>query len=362
LGFLGYSASIYEENSAVFSPEGSHHKHFDQFGMFHASADCQLLPPDTTGESYDSSKYQIYLESQTTPGLTIWLIEEVDWSGRPCNNEDRLCLTCCNGGPNREDNTVYRPRWDAWLQVLDYVKTYPGGVAMTIGEVALASAGDNAPTVPNPDQADNNHDGIGDVIEGATLVATDMTLARNQVGMLSAKLTNGSGDPLAQQTVQFVFDGDGDGVGEVYPEITGADGVATVNVIPTRLVGPATMTVHWDGIVTTADGSAAITVMDGTRLSLADAVATRTSPATALAKLTDAEGSPIAAKTIDFYVLQSGRKGGYLLVGSALTGADGSASVEIPTKYVANIPRAIQAIFHGDTDYFTATANAVTYR
>ena len=38
---------------------------------------------------------------------------------------------------------------------------------MTMGEVALAQGFDNAPTVYNPDQADIDHDGIGDVIDGA---------------------------------------------------------------------------------------------------------------------------------------------------------------------------------------------------
>ena len=36
------------------------------------------------------------------------------------------------------------------MQLLDFVKNYPGGVAMTMGEVALAKGYDNAPTVANP--------------------------------------------------------------------------------------------------------------------------------------------------------------------------------------------------------------------
>ena len=89
------------------------------------------------------------------------MIEEVEWSGRPCNDLDRLA-DLCNGGSNRENNTVYGPRWAAWIQLLEYVRDYEGGVAMTMGEVALAKAFDNAPTVYNPDQADNDHAGFGD--------------------------------------------------------------------------------------------------------------------------------------------------------------------------------------------------------
>jgi hypothetical protein len=169
LGFKAFSASVFEEGgfpgfSELFTPEGSHHEEFDQFGMFHASADVELEPPDTTGDTYDAAAYNAYLESQTDAGgLTTWLIEEVEWSGRPCNNDDRLGT--CGGASNRENNTVYAPRWDAWMQVLDYVKSYPGGVAMTMGEVALAMAFDNCPSLANPGQTDSDADGEGDACE-----------------------------------------------------------------------------------------------------------------------------------------------------------------------------------------------------
>ena len=123
LGCRSFSASVAEESgypgySEIFSPEGGHHEQFDQFGMFHASADLELDPPLTPGDTYDPSAYDAYLAANTDAGgLTTWLIEEVEWSGRPCNNDDRLGT--CNGGSNRENNTVYLPRWNAWLQVLD---------------------------------------------------------------------------------------------------------------------------------------------------------------------------------------------------------------------------------------------------
>ena len=172
LGFKAFSASVYEEEQATWvsdlQPGGRHHEQFDQFGMFHVSADLQVNPPATRERHLrrrrlrrTTSQYQ-----DDAGGLKTWLIEEVDWSGRPCNDADRLGT--CNGGSNREDNTVYPPRWDAWMQLLDFVKNYPGGVAMTMGEVALAKAFDNAPTVANPDQADSDHDGIGDACDPDT--------------------------------------------------------------------------------------------------------------------------------------------------------------------------------------------------
>ena len=60
----GFSASVYEENSSVFTPEGSHHETFDQFGMFHASADRQVDPEIPGGYS----TYSEYLASITEVG------------------------------------------------------------------------------------------------------------------------------------------------------------------------------------------------------------------------------------------------------------------------------------------------------
>ena len=169
LRYRAFSASVYEEQghagySEIFTPEGSHHERFDQFGMFHVSADAQVDPPLTPGGVYDPAAYEAYLGARTNPGgLTTWLIEEVEWSGRPCNEADRMGT--CAGGSNRENNTVYLPRWEAWLQLLDYVKNYPGGVSMTMIEAALAQSYDNCPNVANAGQQDADGDLIGDACD-----------------------------------------------------------------------------------------------------------------------------------------------------------------------------------------------------
>jgi hypothetical protein len=168
LRFPAFSASVFEEESSaygqIFTPEETHHERFDQFGMFHVSADVELEPPETENGLYDRQRYADYLAAQTNEGgLTTWLIEEVEWSGRPCNEDDRL--ETCAGRSNRENNTVHRPRWLGWMQLLDFVNSYPDSVVLTAGEVALALAYDNARTVANPDQADADHDGVGDVID-----------------------------------------------------------------------------------------------------------------------------------------------------------------------------------------------------
>ena len=260
LGYKSFSAGRYEEASVIFSPEGSHMEQLDQFGMFHASEDLQLLPPETPGDVYQEGPYLSYLSSKTQPGgLTTWLIEEVDWSGRPNNTAPRTA-------DNPVNNTVYLPRWQAWMTLLGYVKDYPGGVAMTLGGVALAKAFDNAPTVPNGDQADTDHDGLGNVIDGATLDAFDVSTHPGATGLLSAKLVGGGGQPVQGQRVTFLFDADGNSTDETYTGTTGVDGVATTFVTPTRSSGAAAYSAGWDGLRATSGDTAVVQVLDVTGL------------------------------------------------------------------------------------------------
>ncbi|MGH2754714.1 MAG: FG-GAP-like repeat-containing protein [Actinomycetota bacterium] len=329
LGFKAFSASIFEESPTsigqFFSPEGSHHEEFDQFGMFHASADTELEPPETSGGVYDHAAYNDYLVSETNDGgLTTWLIEEVEWSGRPCNELDRLA-DLCNGGSNRENNTVYEPRWEGWLQLLDYVKNYEGGVAMTMQEVALAEGFDNAPTVANPGQTDSDHDGVGDVIAGATLGAADANLSRNQPGTVSATLTNGSGEPIAGQEVSFHFDVDGDSTDESFIGTTDQDGVATAEVTATRPVGSYSFSVDWDGgNGVSASDTASAEVGDATTITLDagnPASGQVTDQVSLGATLVDSDGNPLADRTIDFSIGSA--------TGSGTTDAAGHASASL---------------------------------
>ncbi len=253
LGYLAYSASIWEENSSIFTPEGSHHEDFGPQGMFHASADRQVDPQDV-------ADYAAYLNSITQYGqLNTWLIEEVEWSTRYCNDLDRL-VSCPSapGGINRENNMVDPDRWAQWMIMLDFVKA--NGVPMTTGDYALAVSFDNAPTVYNPDQADSDHNGIGDVIDGATIVAPDAT-ARGGSATLSATLTAQAG-PIDNQIVTFAVDTDGDGVAETFTGVTSPLGVATVSVNLTRPAGVFGYMAAWDGKLIEASGTGTITIPD----------------------------------------------------------------------------------------------------
>jgi len=264
LFFAGFSASVYEETSSIFTPEGSHHETFDQFGLFHASADLQVNP-----EVPGHAPYEQYLLSITRLGtLNTWLIEEVEWATRYCNDLPRL--EPCPSGPggvNRENNMVDPERWDKWMTLLDFVWVH--GQPMTMGDYALAVALDNAPTVLNPDQADSDHNGIGDVVDGAVLEAEDVELERAVEGALAATLSN-HGVGISGQKVRFYFDADGDGVSETYVGTTDSDGFASVAVLSTRPFGTVTTySAYWDGIVVTASDEGTVSIA-GTCPLLAD--------------------------------------------------------------------------------------------
>ncbi len=257
LFYPGFSAYIGEENSSIFTPEGSHHEQFDQFGMFHASADLQVDP-----DPHGYPTYEAYLQSITQTGqLNTWLIEEVEWCTRYCNDLPRLVYCSVTGSENRENNMVDPDRWAMWMTLLDFVNA--NGQPMTLGDYSLAMAFDNAPTAYNPGQADSDHDGIGDAIDGAALTVENVTLVLNggiTEGTLRATLKNGLGLAIVGQTVTFLFDSDGNGIADEYTAITDVNGVAEHPVQSTLPTGVYAYDAVWDGILVTASGSASITV------------------------------------------------------------------------------------------------------
>ncbi len=117
LGFKAHSSSRYEEGEAgslgaIFTPEGSHHEAFDQFGLFHVSDDVQFDPlavPDGVYDAPDRTAFAAHLAAETEAGgLNTWLIEEVEWSGRPCNEDDRTG-TCAGGYEPRGQHGLRAP-------------------------------------------------------------------------------------------------------------------------------------------------------------------------------------------------------------------------------------------------------------
>ena len=126
---------------------------------------------------------------------------------------------------------------------------------------------DNAPTVPNPDQADSDHDGIGDVIDNAILTAEDVSMESSETsmqGQLRASLIADS-TGIADQMLEFAGDFDQNGQDELYCAFTGVDGVATVNVTATAALGSVIpYSVFWDGVLVQQSAVGTATVGDMT--------------------------------------------------------------------------------------------------
>ena len=109
-----------------------------------------------------------------------------------------------------------------------------------------------------------------------------------------------------------------------------------------------------------SDGSVAAPAE--TTLTLDGAVASDGAPAVARAVLS-AGGAPVAGRTVSFYVADKvkGRET-MTFLGAATTDAQGAAVLEIPSKFVSGVPRALQAVFEGDADFAASTATASVYR
>lgn len=243
--------------------------------------------------------------------------------------------------------------WEAWMQLLEFVRDYPDGVVMTMGEVALAHAFDNAPTVANPEQGDSDHDGVGDHIDGAQVAAADATLSRKQAGDLSATLTNGAGDPIVGQEVTFSFDRDGDATAESYVGITDSTGLATVTVTPTAPVGSASFVVEWDGLRAQASDGADVTIVDVAALTL-DANVNPTSgqvtdAVTVGASLTDSDGVGVVGQTVTFTIGTASATGA--------TDADGHARATLISEGPAGSP-GLTATFDGTALYGSSSDSA----
>jgi len=79
--------------------------------------------------------------------------------------------------------------------------------------------------------------------------------------------------------------------------------------------------------------------------------------------LTEADGAPLAGRTVTFAVEQKVR-GRLTLVefGTATTDAAGVATLEVPARYVSTAKTPIRATFAGDSSFLGSSGSAFAYR
>lgn len=339
LGYLGFSADIWIAGEPrTLMPALS--DRFDQFGMLHP--DATFMPyADPRG----APNYETYLANNITAGQpNILLIEEVNFSGFD---------TAVN-------NTVDPEKWAAFQQLLQFVKDYPGATFLTQGEYAMARAYDNAPGIANADQADADHDGVGDVAQTA-LEASDATAVAGAT-TLKARLGDGGTTFLAGKTIAFTVDANGDGTFDTATEphgsaVTAADGWAELPLTFDLPAGDLVFEARFeaaDGLETASD-TAALAVRLGATLGAQPFAGNAGGTATLRAQLTSGSDA-VAGKTLTFVADGNGDAsyGADEPHFTAVTGADGWA--EVSSAITLSVEHATYRVsFDGDATYGAPT-------
>lgn len=166
------------------------------------------------------------------------------------------------------------------------------------------------------------------------LALSNTTVTASNPAIVTATATDAAGNPLSGQVIQFSSQA---ALGTFSPSsaLTGANGVATVNLSPATSTtnGAAiaiaqatisgttlTQTVGFSVVSTGAPASGTPSIA----LSLSNSAVTTSSPATAVALVKDGTGAPVAGQVVKFSTVDGL---GTFAVSSALTDATGKASV-----------------------------------
>ncbi|HEX2293811.1 MAG TPA: hypothetical protein VHN37_00705 [Actinomycetota bacterium] len=263
------------------------------------------------------------------------------------------------GGSCRSDVEDLTPedfdRLRAGMSVEEVLRTLGQPRSRSGNDFAYCLAGERTGTV--------TFTGGGEVVRWDTGGATDVVLdaanpASGQVTdevSLAATVTDAAGAPVAGETVRFA-------VGPATATATSDDGGRAVASL--RLEGPP-----GEPGVTASLGDLSVTApftvaREDTILTLFDAVASGKEPAVARAALAE-DGGMMAGRTISFYVAERGggsKPRAATLLGTAVTDANGMATIEVPDRYVSGTRRTITATFDGERDFLPSSATASAYR
>jgi len=179
------------------------------------------------------------------------------------------------------------------------------------------------------------------VTVGATLVDTDEA-------------------PVVGQTISFAI-GAATGTGT-----TDASGHAIATLTLQGAAAATTLGASFAGAGAYGRSSASasfVVLKEDTTLTLADAVGTKNARAIAQATLAEADGAKLSGKAIQFFVQEKVKNNlVWTPLGTAVTDANGVASLVIPARYVSTLMRPIRATFAGDTSFLASTDDALAYR
>ncbi len=186
-----------------------------------------------------------------------------------------------------------------------------------------------------------------------TSIPTTLVYTGAQVGEysdpmhLAARLTeSATGQPLAGRTLAFVLGS------QTATAVTGADGTAAVEIVPSGLPGATPLAVAfagagaWSG---SATSRLAVITPEDTVLTLSGVSAVASGGAQPVsARLVDDDGQPLAGRIVTFRLGTA--------VAEAVTGADGAAAASLSVPNLATGTARLEAAFAGDAWYRSSSA------
>ena len=184
------------------------------------------------------------------------------------------------------------------------------------------------------------------VTETSLAITSDGTEARfGDQTTFSARLTDTAGAALSGKAIRFaLLDADGDTVQIVPGSATDADGVSTATAFVAVPAGDYTLEAIFLGepdVLTDARATTAFTALPG-ESALALAVEGVGNARSVTGTLTDADaGIALAGRSVEFFA-------DCRSIGTADTGEDGAATVQVPARYRA-VTTQFSAVFEGDT-------------
>ena len=186
-----------------------------------------------------------------------------------------------------------------------------------------------------------------------TSISTTLVYTGAQVGeysdpmILAARLTESTtGQPLAGRALAFVLGS------QTATAVTGADGTATVEIVPAGLPGATPLAVAfagegaWSG---SATSRLAVITPEDTVLTLSGASAVASGGAQPVsARLVDDDGQPLAGRIVTFRLGTA--------TAEATTGADGTAAASLAVPNLTTGTARLEATFAGDAWYRPSSA------
>ncbi len=223
---------------------------------------------------------------------------------------------------------------------------------MTVNGTATTNftGSSNGSSIISANVDDQNVSSIVTVLSGSSLNVNPINGHKGELVNLVATLKDGNNQPVNGKTIRFLVDGT-----LVGTAMTNSSGVATLSYTLSQDPGsyPVVAQFLGDGVFPACNGTAALIVskiMIGTNITLQPVSGYIGDGVKFTATLHDSNGSPVAGKTVVFYINGTS-------IGSASTDSNGTANL-FYTLSQSSGNYTIMAIFLQDNNYLTSNSTS----